>query len=79
MPSALWVVVRGVSLGEVPEQKNEKTAECREHSPCRVGEVGLGGEGQQEEREDNHRRSSPACQSRCRGMGPQALGRDGGK
>ena len=42
-------------------------------------EVGLGGEGQQEEREDNHRRSSPACQSRCRGMGPQVLRRDGGK
>ena len=49
MPSALWVVVRGVSLGEVPEQKNEKTAECREHSPCRVGEVGLGAQRRQRE------------------------------
>ena len=36
------VVVRAVSLGEVPEQKNEKTAECREHSPCRVGGGGPG-------------------------------------
>ena len=30
MLSALWVVVRGVNLGEVPEQNNEKTAECQE-------------------------------------------------
>lgn len=42
MPSALWVVVRGVSLAEVPEQKNEKTMECGEHSPCRVGGGGPG-------------------------------------
>lgn len=42
MLSALWVVVRGVSLGEVPEQKNEKTMECGEHSPCRVGGRGPG-------------------------------------
>lgn len=41
MLSALWVVVRGVSLGEVPEGKwaeNEKRMECWEHSPSRAGE-----------------------------------------
>ena len=42
MLSALWVVVRGVSLGEAPEQKNEKTMECGEHSPCKVGGGGPG-------------------------------------
>ena len=46
---------------------------------ARLEEGDLGGEGQQEKREDNNRKSSPSCQSRCCGMGSQALGRNGGR